>query len=86
VNVLRTYDTIYLEDLRVANMVRNRFLATSISDAGWAQVLTIRACKAAGAGKRVVAVAPAYTSQACSGSGERVKTSRSLRTPGLSQR
>ncbi len=32
--LLRQYDTIYLEDLRVANMVRNRHLSKSISDAG----------------------------------------------------
>jgi putative transposase len=31
--LLRTYDVIYLEDLRVANMVRNHHLAKRISDA-----------------------------------------------------
>ncbi len=69
--LLRQYDTIYLEDLRVANMVRNRHLAKSISDAGWAQFRSILEAKAACAGRRVVAVPPAYTSQDCSGCGER---------------
>jgi putative transposase len=78
--LLRQYDTLYLEDLRVANMVRNRHLAQSISDAGWAQFRTILECKAAYAGKRVVAVPPAYTSQDCSGCGERVPKSLSVRT------
>jgi putative transposase len=79
-DLLRAYDTIYLEDLRVANMVRNRYLAKSISDAGWAQFRTILECKAEYAGKRVVAVPPAYTSQECSGCGKRVKKALSLRT------
>ncbi len=35
------YDTIYLEDLRVANMVRNHHLSKCISDAGWAQFRAI---------------------------------------------
>jgi putative transposase len=55
------------EDLRVRSMVQNHCLAKSISDAGWRQLLTIRACTAASAGKRVMAVDPAYTSQRCSG-------------------
>jgi putative transposase len=79
-NLLRQYDTIYLEDLQVANMVRNRHLAKSISDAGWAQFRTILAAKAVCAGRRVVAVPPAYTSQDCSGCGERVAKSLSVRT------
>jgi putative transposase len=65
--LLRTYDTIYLEDLRVANMGRNHSLAKSISDAGWAQFRIILEGKAAYAGRRVIAVPPAYTSQDCSG-------------------
>jgi putative transposase len=78
--LLRQYDTIYLEDLRVANMVRNRHLAKSISDAGWAAFRSILEAKAACAGRRVVAVPPAYTSQDCSGCGERVPKSLSVRT------
>ncbi len=79
-NLLRQYDTIYLEDLRVANMVRNRRLAKSISDVGWAQFRTILEAKAACAGRRVVAVPPASTSQDCSGCGERIPKSLSVRT------
>jgi putative transposase len=78
--LLRDYDTIYLEDLQVANMVRNHHLAKSISDAGWAQFRTILEAKAAYAGRRVVAVPPAYTSQDCSGCGKHVPKSLSVRT------
>ena len=78
--LLRQYDTIYLEDLQVANMVRNRHLAKSISDAAWAQFRSILTYKAACADKRVVAVPPAYTSQDCSGCGTRVPKSLSVRT------
>ena len=51
---------------------RKAGLNTSIQDAGWGHFLTILACKAACAGKRVEAVNPASTSQDCSGCGERV--------------
>ncbi len=78
--LLRQYDVIYLEDLRVAHLVRNRPLAKGIADAGWAQFRTILAGKAAYAGRRVVAVPAQYTSQDCSGCGERVPKSLSVRT------
>jgi putative transposase len=68
-HLVRQYDAIYYEDLRVANMVRNHHLAKSISGAGWASFLNILTFKAASAGKRVQAVNPAYTSQRCSGCG-----------------
>ena len=78
--LVRQYDTIYLEDLRVRNLVRNHHLAKSIHDAGWTQFRTLLEYKAACAGKRVIAVEPAYTSQDCSGCGERVSKSLSVRT------
>ncbi|HEV8193916.1 MAG TPA: transposase [Ktedonobacterales bacterium] len=66
-SLVRQYDVISYEDLRIRNMVKNHHLAKSISDAGWSHCLGILTFKAAGAGKRVHAVEPAYTSQRCSG-------------------
>jgi IS605 OrfB family transposase len=59
---------------------RKAGLNKSIQDAGWRQFLTILAFTAACAGKRVEAVDPAYTSQECSGCGERIAKSLSVRT------
>ena len=78
--LVRENDTIYLEDLQVANMVRNKHLAKSINDAGWAQFRAILSCKAEWAGKRVIAIPAHYTSQDCSGCGERVPKALSVRT------
>jgi putative transposase len=77
--LVRAYDTVYHEDLRVANLVKNHHFAKSISDAGWRQFLTILTFKAASAGKRVVAVDPAFTSQICSGCGVVVQKGLSVR-------
>jgi putative transposase len=77
--LVRAYDVIHYEDLRVANMVQNHHLAKSISDAGWSAFLAILAFKAANAGKRVQAVNPAFTSQACSGCGVLVPKGLSVR-------
>jgi putative transposase len=55
-------------------------LNKSIQDAGWYSFRQILAFKAECAGKRVEAVPPAYTSQDCSGCGERVEKSLSVRT------
>jgi len=67
--LVRANDVIYHEDLQTANMVRNHHLAKSISDAGWSAFLSILSFKAACAGRSVVAVTPAFTSQRCSGPG-----------------
>jgi putative transposase len=59
---------------------RKAGLNKSIQVAGWHHFLSILAFKAACAGKRVEAVNPAYTTQDCSGCGERVHKSLSVRT------
>ncbi len=77
--LVRAHDTIYHEDLRTANMVRNHHLAKSIQDAGWSAFLTILSYKAACAGRSVAAEPPAYTSQRCSGCGATVQKGLSVR-------
>jgi putative transposase len=68
-NLVRQYDVITYEELRVRNMLKDRHLATSISDAGWSAFLAILSHKAAWAGRNVQAVEPAFTSQNWSGRG-----------------
>ena len=77
--LVQTNDMIYHEDLQTANMVRNHHLAKSISDAGWSAFLTILSYKAACAGRSVIAVNPAFTSQICSGCGVLVAKGLSVR-------
>jgi putative transposase len=77
--LVRENDTIYHEDLQTANMLKNHHLAKSISDAGWAAFLSILSFKAVCAGRRVIAVNPAYTSQTCSGCGVPVSKGLSVR-------
>jgi putative transposase len=98
-NLVRAYDTLYVEALQPANLSRRPAprpdgnggyehngasrkagLNKSMQDAGWRHFLTILAFKAAYAGKRVEAVPPAYTTQECSGCGERIVKSLSVRT------
>ena len=60
-------------------MVQNHSLAKSIADAGWSVFLAILTFKAASVGKRVMAVNPAFTSQACSRCGVIVQKGLSVR-------
>ncbi len=73
-------DLIAYEQLQIANMVKNRTLAKSIHDAAWGQFLRWMNYYAAMHGIHVVAVPPQYTSQDCSGCGERVRKTLSTRT------
>jgi putative transposase len=77
--VVRQYDVVYHEDVQVANMVRNHHLAKSISDAGWSALLSALSFKAVCAGREVIAVNPAFTSQRCSGCGVVVSNRLSIR-------
>ena len=77
--LVQTNDMIYHEDLQTANMVKNHHLAKSILDAGWVAFLSILSYKAVCAGREVVAVNPAYTSQTCSGCGALVSKGLSAR-------
>jgi putative transposase len=65
------YQSVKVEDLNIQGMVRNHHLAKSISDAGWGQFIMIVIFKAEEAGREVIKVNPAYTSQDCSRCGHR---------------
>jgi putative transposase len=67
--IVRNYDLIAVEDLKVANMLKNEHLARSISDAAWATFTQMLAYKAERAGAHFVRVDPKMTSQVCSGCG-----------------
>jgi putative transposase len=74
------YQTIVIEDLRPANMVKNHSLAQAISDSSWGMLRQYLTYKAAEAGREIEAIAPHYTSQQCSRCGEYVEKSLSVRT------
>ncbi len=67
--LVRQYDAIALEDLRITNMVRNRHLSKSILDSGWSAFRQYLTYKAAKAGTEIAFVNPAYTSKCCSNCG-----------------
>jgi putative transposase len=77
--LVNTYQGICFEDLSPANMVKNHSLAKSISDAAWSQLVQYTTYKAADAGRACVLVDPRYTSQDCSGFGERVNKDLAVR-------
>jgi len=64
-DLVRRHDLIAFEDLKVRNMVRNHALAKSIADAGWGQLRRFTEYKATRAGRLVVTVPPAYSTQEC---------------------
>jgi putative transposase len=78
--LIMSNDVIVYEDLRVANLLQNRHLAKSISDAGWRQFMRWLHYLARVYGKVAVVVPPQYTSQACSGCGAVVTKTLSERT------
>ena len=76
---IQKFKTICVEKLNIRNMVKNRHLSKSISDAGWGTFVELLLCKAAEAGREVIQVDPKGTSQNCSSCGETVKKSLAVR-------
>jgi putative transposase len=68
--LVRDHDVIVIEDLNVKNMVRNRRLAKTISDAGWGEFRRQLEYKAARYGRRLVVIDRWYpSSKTCSACG-----------------
>ena len=78
--VVNQFGIICVEDLEVNRMVHHQCLAKSISDAAWSAFFDQLACKAEEAGRQLIKVNPAYTSQTCSRCGHRQKMPLSERT------
>jgi putative transposase len=77
--IVNAFDLIAVEDLSVSRLVHLHCLAKSIQDAAWSRSADLLSYKAAWAGRRYVAVNPAYTSQDCSRCGHRQPLSLSDR-------
>lgn len=73
------FQVIVFEDLNTKGMMQNHCLAKSIGDAAWNQLIQYTTYKAVSADRSVVLVNPAYTSQDCSGCGNRAKKALSQR-------
>jgi putative transposase len=78
--LISSHDLIAYEHLKIANLVKNRKLSKSISDASWGRFLTWLNYYGHVHDIPVIAVEPAFTSQDCSTCGTRVKKSLSVRT------
>jgi putative transposase len=78
--IVDRYERVYVEDLKIANMVKDRRLGKSIGDAGWGMLrnaLTYMAKMSEGV---IAFVSPRGTSQTCSGCGAYVGKGLSVRT------
>jgi len=78
-SLIKRFGLLAVEALVVRNMVKNPKLAKSIADASWSKFFAHLLCKAEEAGREVVRVNPAYTSQTCSACGYRQPMPLSVR-------
>lgn len=79
--IINKYQIIAIEDLNI-NQIKNKTFKTikkSIADVAWNKFFELLYAKAEEAGRTVIAVNPAYTSQDCSGCGYRQKKKLSER-------
>ncbi|WP_245644914.1 RNA-guided endonuclease InsQ/TnpB family protein [Peribacillus loiseleuriae] len=79
-NLAIDYSVIAVENLNIRNMIRNRKISKSISDAGWGMFRNMLAYKCEKNGGVLIKVEQKFTSQDCSYCNNRVKKSLSIRT------
>jgi len=66
INIVRGYDLIAVEKLQINDMLKNKYLSKSISDASWNSFLQMLAYKAESANVPFIAVNSRNTTQMCS--------------------
>jgi len=76
--IVNSYGLIAVEDIQINRMLHNHCLARSISDVAWSMFFQYLTYKAAEAGRVMVKVNPAYTSQTCSACGHRLDITQRL--------
>lgn len=79
-HITKRFKYVFVEDLNIKNMAKNRKLAKHIYDAGWGMFRNLLAYKCERYGEKLMKVKPHYTSVACSNCGNHVKKSLSVRT------
>ena len=67
--LVKSYDVIVIEDLKVKNLLKNHHLAKSITNNSWYLFREMLEYKCKWYGKQLVVVKPNYTSQICSNCG-----------------
>lgn len=77
--LVNSFDAIFFENLNIKGMMKDSWLANSIGDAAWNQLISFTAYKAENAGSICATVNPKGTSQQCSGCGAVVKKDLSVR-------
>lgn len=70
---INNYQNIYIEDLKIQNMMQNNFLNKQITDVGWYMFSEMLEYKAEEAGRTVKKINPKNTSQICNQCGNMVK-------------
>ncbi len=77
--LIEKYGTIYIENLNVKGMLKNHYLAREITDVSWSDFTSKLFFKAESAGGKIVKMNPKNTSQKCSGCGEIVRKTLTMR-------